>query len=261
MEPRKQADIEKGRTVVARRDSVLRGRRALVVGGSGGIGRAVSLDLAARGASLFIHGRTSSKVGDLVAAIRRDGGEAEGLALDLDSPEPLLAVLNAAGAFDILIVAFGPFVRKPFAAYSPSDWEKMVLLNLALPGALASRLFPAMRDRGFGRILFFGGTRTDTIRGFTSNAAYAAAKTGLGVLAKSIAIEGAAHNVAAVTVCPGIVRTEYIGSAEASTLALIAPGGQLSDPADVAAIALDLIDRDPCIASGAVVSLDSGFAP
>lgn len=261
MEPRKQADIEKGKTADARRDSVLRGRRALVVGGSGGIGRAVSLDLAARGASLLIHGRTSGKVGDLVAAIRRGGGEAEGLVLDLDSPEPLLAVLGADNVFDILVVAFGPFVRKPLAACSSSDWEKMALLNLALPGALASRLFPAMCDRGFGRILFFGGTRTDTIRGFTSNAAYAAAKTGLGVLAKSIAIEGAAHNVAAVTVCPGIVRTEYIDSAEASTLALIAPGGRFSDPAEVAAIALDLIDREPCIASGAVVSLDAGFSP
>jgi len=90
---------------------------------------------------------------------------------------------------------------------------------------------------------------------------HVSAKTGMGVLAKSIAIEGSAHNVAAVAVCPGLVRTEYIGSDEADPLVLMAPGGRLTEPAEVASIALDLLDGDPCVASGAVVSLDSGFSP
>lgn len=189
------------------------------------------------------------------------GGQARGCPCEIQTPRDFLAAIEPFGDFDILVVAFGPFVRKSFAAYDTSDWEKMALLNLALPGALASRYFPAMRDRGFGRMLFFGGTRTDAVRGFTSNAAYAAAKTGLGVLAKSIAIEGAARNVAALVICPGLVRTEYIGPDEAASLARMAPGGRLSSPADVAATALDLMDRDPCLASGAIVSLDSGFSP
>lgn len=261
MEPRAQADSDGDKGGNQGQGSALRGRRALVVGGSGGIGAAISVALASRGASLLIHGRTSRKVAELVGTIRLSGGDAEGLVLDVESPEPLIAALEACGHFDVLVFAFGPFVRKSFADHTVSDWEKVALLDLALPGMLASRYFRAMCDRGFGRILFFGGTRTDTIRGFTSNAAYAAAKTSLGVLAKSIAIEGAPHNVAAVTVCPGIVRTEYIGPEETVSLSRIAPGGRLSNPGEVAAAALDLIDRDPCIASGAIVSLDSGFSP
>ena len=165
------------RAAIRAKARALRGRRALVVGGSGGIGAAISVALASRGASLLIHGRTSRKVAELVGAIRLSGGDAEGLVLDFESPEPLIAALEACGHFDVLVLAFGPFVRKSFADHTVSDWEKVALLDLALPGMLASRYFRAMCDRGFGRILFFGGTRTDTIRGFTSNAAYAAAKT------------------------------------------------------------------------------------
>lgn len=241
--------------------SALAGRRALVVGGSGGIGAAVARGLASRGASVLVHGRSPASVGAVVATIRSAGGQAEGLALPLESAAPLLAAIRHAGPFDILAVAFGPFVRKPLAAHSPEDWERMASLNLALPGALVSALFPAMCDRGFGRILLFGGTRTDAIRGYRSNAAYAAAKTGLGVLAKSAAIEGAPRNVAAVAVCPGLVRTEYVDDAAAEALRLMAPGGRLSSPVEVAEIALGLIDRDPCAASGAIVSLDAGFDP
>ena len=266
MEPREQAaagGLKGGKSGNAADGghSALAGRRALVVGGSGGIGAAVARGLAARGASVLVHGRNPSSVAAVVTAIRRGGGQAEGLALPLDSAGPLLAAVSQAGPFDILVAAFGPFVRKPLADHSPEDWERMASLNLALPGALVSALFPAMRDRGFGRILLFGGTRTDAIRGYRSNAAYAAAKTGLGVLAKSAAIEGAPHNVAAVAVCPGLVRTEYIDDAAAEALRRMAPGGRLSSPAEVAEIALGLIDGDPCIASGAIVSLDAGFSP
>ncbi|PKL06442.1 MAG: short-chain dehydrogenase [Spirochaetae bacterium HGW-Spirochaetae-9] len=241
--------------------SIFAGRRALVVGGSGGIGSAVALDLASRGASILIHGKSELKVDAVVRAIAAAGGQAESFACPITRPGAFLAELERFGSFDIVVVAFGPFLQKPLAACSAAEWEDMALLNLALPGALASRYFPAMSGRGFGRFLFFGGTRTDSIRGFTSNAAYAAAKTGLGVLAKSIAIEGAPHNVAAITVCPGLVRTEYISLEQEASLIRMAPGGRLSSSAVVASTALDLIAGDPCLASGAIVSLDSGFSP
>ncbi|HCO49634.1 MAG TPA: short-chain dehydrogenase [Spirochaetaceae bacterium] len=261
MDPREQDGVTIGASEEYHRSSIFSGKRALVVGGSGGIGRAVALDLASRGASLLIHGKSGWRVDAAVRAIAETGGQALGIACAITRPRDFLEALERFGSFDIVVVAFGPFLRKPLAACGAAEWEDMALLNLALPGALASRYFEAMSSRGFGRFLFFGGTRTDTIRGFTSNAAYAAAKTGLGVLAKSIAIEGASHNVAAVTACPGLVRTEYIGPEDAASLVRMAPGGMLSRPADVASIALDLIACDPCLSSGAIVSLDSGFSP
>lgn len=262
-----------------RRVSVFSGRRALIIGGSGGIGRALSIELAARGAETIIHGRNPAKLQALVQEIKASKGKADGIVLDLEklgSLEEHIDSLRNAGTghgqhsadpkkpgrgFDILVCAYGPFVQKSFGVHRPADWEKVALLDLALPGALASALYPDMATSGFGRILFLGGTRTDGIHGYRSNAAYAAAKTGLGVVAKSIALEGAAHNVAALVACPGLVETEYLGNDQKQALLAAAPDGRLIQPAMVAALALDLLDCDPCPSSGAIVSLDAGFSP
>ena len=172
----------------------------------------------------------------------------------------LVEALPGLGRIDILVVAFGPFLRKSLAETAVSDWERLSLLDLALPGALSSALFPAMAERGWGRILLFGGTRTDGIRAYSSNAAYAAAKTGLAVLAKSLAVQGAPKGVGALFVCPGLVDTEYLGDEERETLRLRAPAGRLLKPGEVAEPALDLLAAEPCAASGAVLCIDGGLS-
>lgn len=245
--------------------STFRGRLALIVGGSGGIGARVSAALAARGASVVVHGRSAAGVAAAVRGIRDAGGAAEGFQAPIESPQVFLGDLEkkfgARFAPGIVAVCFGPFERKPLAAHSPDDWSRLVLLNLALPGALASRFLPQMMESGYGRFLFFGGTRTDGIRDYKSNAPYAAAKTGLGVLAKSIAVEGSSRDVGAIVACPGLVDTEYLPEGDRESLRRIAPAGQLLDPDLIAQIALDLLDRSPCAASGGIISLDAGFSP
>lgn len=264
------------------------GKRALVLGGSGGLGRAVSLDLAARGASVIVHGRTASRVNAVVEAIRANGGLATACILDVEVLQPFSSLKEAFAKacfsfdrnnladedresyipakfsfppLDILVAAFGPFVYKSLSEHTLEDWYRTSLFDLALPGALVSEVYPGMCSRGFGRILLFGGTRTDAIRGYWYNAAYASAKTGLGVLAKSIALEGADHNVASVLVCPGLVDTEYLSPETRASLAATAPAGRLENPEQIAEIALGLLDSDPCIASGAIISLDNGWDP
>jgi 3-oxoacyl-[acyl-carrier protein] reductase len=243
----------------------LDGRRALVVGGSGGIGRALSLELGSRGASLVVQGGSSrERLDSCLEELRSAGVGAEGFLMELDGVPGcvgrLVAALPKLGRIDILAVAFGPFLRRSLAETSSSDWERLALLDLALPGALASALLPGMAERGWGRILLFGGTRTDGIRSFSSNAAYAAAKTGIAVLAKSLAVEGGSRGVGCVLVCPGLVDTEYLGEAERDALRARAPGGRLLAPGAIAAAAVDLIAADPCIASGSIVTLDGGLS-
>ncbi|HOX49529.1 MAG TPA: SDR family oxidoreductase [Spirochaetales bacterium] len=261
------------------RPSPLAGRRALVVGGSGGIGAALAAALAARGADLLIHGGSSRE--RLAAAVARAeeagrgalGDEASGrapagasarpsvesLLLPLERPSDLVDRLPGLGRVDILAVAFGPFVRKALHETGAADWERLALLDLALPGALASALIPAMAARGYGRILFFGGTRTDAIRAYSSNAAYAAAKTGLAVLAKSIAAEYSQAGIGAFVLCPGFVDTEYLGEGQRAELRSKAPGGRLIEAEEIAEFAASLVAAEPCIASGAVVALDGGL--
>jgi 3-oxoacyl-[acyl-carrier protein] reductase len=243
----------------------LRGRRALVVGGSGGIGRALSLELGARGASLIVHGGSSrERLDSCLGELRGLGAPAEGFLLRLGegpgSLGRLVETLPSLGRIDILAVAFGPFLRRSLAETGAADWERVALLDLALPGALASALLPAMAARGWGRVLLVGGTRTDGIRAYSSNAAYAAAKTGLAVLAKSLAAEGAARGVGCLLVCPGLVDTEYLGESERAALGARAPGGRLLSPGEVAAAAVGLLAADPCVASGSVVTLDGGLS-
>jgi NAD(P)-dependent dehydrogenase (short-subunit alcohol dehydrogenase family) len=241
------------------------GRRALVIGGSGGIGRALSLGLGARGASLVVHGGTSrERLDACLEELRSAEVPAEGFLKELDGEVGcvgrFVAALPALGRIDLLAVAFGPFLRKSLAETAAADWERLALLDLALPGALASALLPAMAARGWGRILLFGGTRTDAIRSFSSNAAYAAAKTGLAVLAKSLAVEGGPGGVGCVLVCPGLVDTEYLGEAERAALRAHAPGRRLIAPREVASSALDLLAAEPCVASGSIVTLDGGLS-
>jgi 3-oxoacyl-[acyl-carrier protein] reductase len=253
----------------------LEGRRALVVGGSGGIGRAVSLELAARGTYVVVHGgssreRLESTLRELALARERrlaagqGGGGAEGFLLELDPPAAgisrLVHALPGLGDIDILAVAFGPFARKTLAQTSAADWERLALLDLALPGALASALLPGMSARGWGRILLFGGSRTDGIRAYSSNAAYAAAKTGLAVLAKSLAVEGSGRGIGCILACPGLVDTEYLGEDERQELRSLAPGGRLSTTGEIAAAAVGLLAAEPCLASGGVISLDGGLS-
>lgn len=241
-----------------------------MVGGSGGIGAPVAVELAARGAFVTVHGAHRDRVDAAVARILEAGGRAEGLVArfgDGSGESAAAGVSEFAARFagdnapDILAVAFGPFVRKSLADTEAADWISLALLDLALPGALASACLGSMMERGWGRMLFFGGTRTDGIRAYRSNAAYAAAKTGIAVLVKSIAAEGAHRNVAALAICPGLVDTEYVEPAARAALVAMAPGGRLLRPGTLALGALDLLADDPCAASGAILSMDAGFAP
>lgn len=257
-----QEQEEQHRTPSAEsRDSIFTGKRALVVGGSGGIGRWLSKNLAERGASVFFQGAHENKVASLVEEIKIAGGAAEGYAHVIDSVSEFCGFLEGLGDFDIVVSAYGPFLQKPLAKYMPQDWEHLVGHNLALPGALVSLYLPGMLHRNFGRFLFFGGTRTDALLTYKTNAAYASAKAGLNVLVKSLATEGRDRNVASLLVCPGLVDSEYLDTAAREALCSKAPGGKLIPARTIAETALNLLDADPCVASGAIVSLDSGFSP
>ncbi len=242
-------------------DSTLHGRFALVVGGSGGIGRAISIELSRRGARLLVHGRHASERTQGMKLGFYETFDAEFSSLG-SFMRALDARLDKIGAEpDIVVCAFGPFQEKPLAKCTTEEWDWLTLANLALPGALASRFLPGMIARKYGRFLFLGGTRTDGIRAYRKTAAYASAKTGLGVVVKSVAAEGALHDVAAVLVCPGPTETEYLDNETKIRHASLIPTGSLAQPECVARTSLNLIDADPCIASGAIVSLDGGFAP
>ncbi len=242
--------------------SGIAGKRALIVGATGGIGRAVAEALAAEGVSLCLHGRSGDRLSAAIyacAALGPTGLAVRGIAADLDDAKPPEALINEAREADLLVLAFGPFVYKSLEDTDDGDWRRMAWLNLALPGILSSNAARRMAARGFGRILFFGGTRTDAIRGYKLNAAYAAAKTGLGVLAKSLAQEYGKRGVSCAVLCPGFVDTEYIGDTARQNLINRSPRGRLIRPEELGKASVGLLSGAMDLFNGAIINADEGL--
>lgn len=237
---------------------VFSGRMALVIGGSGGIGKAVALGLAERGARLTVHGGNSrERLEGTLAAVRALGVEAEGFLCPADAPGAAERILARSPDPDILVCAWGPFKRGALETLDGNFWETMVFGNLVLPGTIVSLALCGMIKRGWGRILLFGGTNTDTIRGFTSTAAYSAAKTALGVLAKSAAKTAGKQGITCNVICPGLTDTGYQDEEARAYNRKRSPRGKALSTAEIALSALGILEN-PAI-NGAVVPVDQGL--
>jgi 3-oxoacyl-[acyl-carrier protein] reductase len=238
------------------------GKHALIIGASGGIGKAVAEALAAAGAALCLHGKRQDRLDAALkscSALGPAGLPLRGVAADLGGGTPPDTLIAEAREADLLVLAYGPFVYKSLEDTDDEDWRRMALVNLALPGILSAHAAKHMAVRGFGRILFFGGTRTDAIRGYKLNAAYAAAKTGLGVLAKSLAHEYGNRGVSCAVLCPGFVDTEYISDTMRESLILRSPRGRLIRPEELGRASLSLLSGGMELYNGAIINADEGL--
>lgn len=160
---------------------------------------------------------------------------------------------------EILCVCYGPFLQKKISETSACEWIWTTRLNLALPGILAGYAARFMEKRGFGRILFFGGTRTNQINGFKTNAAYAAAKTGIASLTKSFALEFGEHGIYTAAIFPGFVKTEYISAKKCAEYEKILGGKKMICADEVARAALFLLS-DPNL-NGTLLEMNGGWRP
>jgi 3-oxoacyl-[acyl-carrier protein] reductase len=236
-------------------------REALIIGGTGGIGAALALKLGEAGAGVTVQGGHSpERLERILETLRGVGAEARGFLCpitDAGCEEAVGIIAAQAPAPDILVCAWGPFLRASLGEAGAEHWREMVLCNLLFPGMLVSAMLPGMLSRGWGRILLFGGTNTDTIRGFTSTALYSAAKTALGVLAKSIARTAGGRGVACNVICPGLVDTEYLDEAARLYNRERSPGGKVLRAEDIAAAALEVL-ASPNL-NGALIPVDNGL--
>ncbi|MCL2380801.1 MAG: SDR family NAD(P)-dependent oxidoreductase [Treponema sp.] len=235
------------------------GKKALVVGGTGGIGGAVALALAQRGAEVTVHGGSSrTRLDDTISALRAIGGKGEGFLLPIRGPQAAEDIFSRCSPVDILVCAWGPFKQGSLETLDGEFWQRMSEDNLVFPGIMVSLAIPGMIERNWGRILLFGGTNTDTIRGFTTSTAYSAAKTALGVIAKSAAKTAGCRGVTCNVVCPGLTDTEYVSQDLLRYNREKSPGGRPLSTEQVARAALAIMEN-PSV-NGAVVPVDQGIA-
>jgi NAD(P)-dependent dehydrogenase (short-subunit alcohol dehydrogenase family) len=227
-------------------DTVFNGKKALVIGGSSGIGRSIALALCASGASVCIIGRK------VLPGI-------ESIVMDLDNPDNLDIILARVKNTDILCSIRGPFLQKAIHEMITDEWSSVVYANLTFPGILVSTAVPHMREAKWGRILLFGGTRTEAVRGFRTNAAYAAAKTGLSSLVKSVALSYAGEGITCNALCPGFVDTGSLDLELKERLSRKNPDGMLVSLQEITESALFLLEKS--VFNGVILNVDKGWTP
>jgi gluconate 5-dehydrogenase len=183
----------------------LAGRRALVTGGSSGIGAAMARALGLAGARVLLVARREAELAATARQLSDEGIEAETLAADLADVPALRAAAQRAGAIDILVNAAGVNLRQPFGEVTPEAWQTQIALHLGAPFFLTQALAPGMAQRGWGRILNIASLQST--RAFANSAPYGAGKGGVVQLTRAIAQEWGPKGITCNAIGPGFFPT------------------------------------------------------
>jgi NAD(P)-dependent dehydrogenase (short-subunit alcohol dehydrogenase family) len=133
--------------------AALAGSTALVTGATSGIGRAIALQLADRGAEVVVHGRSAERGAEVVREIESSGGRARFIAADLDDADDVRRLAAEAGKVDILINNAGIYKFGETADTDDAAFDEHVNINIRAPFILVQQLAPAMAQRGGGAVV------------------------------------------------------------------------------------------------------------
>ena len=237
-------------------------KRALVTGGSGGIGAAICQRLAADGHHVIVHANRSREKADaVVAGILANGGSAEAVAFDITdraATASALETLTEAGAIQILVNNAGIHDDAVFPGMTGAQWDSV--LDVSLNGffnVTQPLTMPMIRTR-WGRIITIS-----SVAGITGNRGqvnYSAAKGALHAASKSLALELASRNVTVNAVAPGIIATDMIeGAFDADAIKNLVPMKRAGKPEEVADLVAFLASEKAAYISGQVISINGGM--
>jgi NAD(P)-dependent dehydrogenase (short-subunit alcohol dehydrogenase family) len=245
----------------------LRGRIAVVTGGSSGIGKAMARALGAAGASVVLIARQAAALDETVDEIRSAGGAAGRVCADLGDRAGTGRACELARAVfgqpDILVNAAGVNIRPPLAELTPDDWDRSLEVNLTAPFLLGQQFGPAMAARVWGRIINVASQQA--IRAFGNSGGYGASKGGLVSLTRSQAEAWSASGVCCNAIAPGFVATtmtRQVASDPVRSAALAARTmlGRNGHPADFEGIAVFLASNASDYVTGQLICVDGGFS-
>lgn len=244
----------------------LEGKVAVVVGGTSGIGRALSLGLADAGADVIASARRPEQVEETAAEIEARGRRTLRVPSDVcdrASLENLLAqTLGQFGKVDILVNCAGKIKRAPTLTFPEETWNDILDTNLT--GTLrACQVFGKhMLERGYGRIINIASL--NTFVSLSEVTAYAASKAAVAALTRSLAVEWSKHGVVVNAIAPGVFRTALNAELLDSTprgkeLLMRTPMGRFGKTEEVVGAAVYLASDAASFVTGQVLAVDGGF--
>ena len=237
-------------------------RRALVTGGSGGIGSAICRQLAADGFHVIVHANRNLDAATATAsAIASAGGSAEAAHFDVTDSKvtaTALETLLAGGPIQVLINNAGIHDDAIFPGMQPGQWQRVIDVSVnGFFNVTQPLMMPMIRTR-WGRIINI--TSVAAVAGNRGQVNYSAAKGALHSATKSLALELASRGITVNAVAPGIIATAMSEEAfDASAIARLVPMKRAGQPAEVADLVSFLASERAAYISGQIISINGGM--
>ncbi|HUA35035.1 MAG TPA: SDR family NAD(P)-dependent oxidoreductase [Candidatus Binataceae bacterium] len=250
---------------------MLKDKVALVTGAGSGIGRASAIRFAEEGAKVMVADVRTESAQNTVAEIGKAGGSAKSVAVDVrvgaEVEKMVEETVRIFGRLDILFNNAGVFVPKNVVDTTEQEWDWVV--DVCMKGVFfgCKYAIPHMIKQGGGVII---NTASGAgIEGVPNLGAYQAAKGGVVIMSKGIALDFAKHNIRCNTICPGVIETPIAENcntipAGASQMmwertGIMHPLGRNGKPEEVAALATFLASDQAAFITGVAVPIDGGF--
>ena len=240
---------------------------ALVVGGSGGIGRASCMFLAHQGWSVVVADRDGDSAAAVAGEIVRAGGRAQYVFADVTKRATLHAAVEASvvefGGIDALINVAGITSPGPSAEVSDNDWN--TLFDIHVGGSLrtSQAAFAALRESPRPAIVHVASVAARL--GLPKRASYSSAKAAIEGLCRTLAVEWAPYGIRVNAVAPGYVRTPPVarmidnGYVNEQSLTARIPLRRLAEPTEIARVIACLVSTDASYITGETIFIDGGM--
>lgn len=246
-------------------------KRALIIGGSSGMGLATAKRLREAGTDLLLLGSKPEKLSEAAAALASAGrGEIETVAVNLYDTAAVDGFIDTlrrdTGRIDYLLNAAGTFAPKPFLEHTQADYDTYLVLNRAL-FFITQAVAGKMKTQGGGSIVNIGSMWAKQAIKATPSSAYSMAKAGLHALTQHLAMELADHNIRVNAVSPAVVVTPIFGSfidpdkiedTVPENFDAFHPIGRVGRVDDVAATIIHLLGDQTRWVTGVVWDVDGG---